>query len=316
MLKVDYYDTDYDYLSAFALNTIDEKYPLLTFENYKYNMPERHIYDMSNEDLISYMHLLDMRDKKVATAGSSGDQLLNAIYYGAKDITLIDGNPYARAYIEYKIAMIKNMDLDEFSSYFDYDETFMFNYKTYRKISHDLSKPVQIFWDKLILEQGTDFNIRVATDFQIHATLINQTARFHNSVFYVNNHLYKMLQDKLINGDYNINYITCDYNDFSKLLDGKYDVIMLSNIFDYCDDNNFANTLKRLYKNNLNAGGKIQYHYDFHMKSGDKLLDYFNKKKYRKLIEKIPHTHNYKMYAWILNKPEAQVDDLEEDNVK
>ena len=38
---------------------------------------------------------------------------------------------------------------------------------------------------------------------------------------------------------------------------------MLSNVGDYVDDNTFEWVIQRLYKDNLNPGGKIQAYYNF-----------------------------------------------------
>ena len=72
--------------------------------------------DEANEKLNAYFKDLNLKGSRIATVGSSGDQVLNAIFYGAKDITLIDANIFTRAYFEYKTAMIKNLNFDEFKS--------------------------------------------------------------------------------------------------------------------------------------------------------------------------------------------------------
>ncbi|MBO5954507.1 MAG: DUF3419 family protein [Clostridia bacterium] len=120
-----------------------------------FNMPANHeffkkieeiksrVYHCSNERLNSYFKDLNLKNSRIATVGSSGDQVLNAIFYGAKDITLIDANIFTRAYFEYKTAMIKNLDFETFKNLLG--RFSMFNWKTYSKISHDLSKQTKLF---------------------------------------------------------------------------------------------------------------------------------------------------------------------------
>ena len=48
------------------------------------------VYHCSNERLNAYFKDLKLKGSRIATVGSSGDQVLNAIFYGAKDITLIE----------------------------------------------------------------------------------------------------------------------------------------------------------------------------------------------------------------------------------
>ena len=204
----EYYDTEYDYLTSYFLSkyvSINELawHPLKLVEDRIPNCAEGECFGRSNERLLKYMPKLNLSGKRVATVGSSGDQVLNALFYGAKDITLIDGNPYTRAFVEYKIALMKNLSFQEIKRLFNYGfvDKELFSYKTYMKISHDLSKPVQQFWDSLMLEQGDLLNSRYFRRRLLHPGV----ASYDDSVFYKSEAAYKKLQKILIyNGLYNI----------------------------------------------------------------------------------------------------------------
>ena len=130
------------------------------------------VYHCSNERLNAYFKDLNLTGSRIATVGSSGDQVLNAIYYGAKDITLIDANIFTRAYYEYKTAMIKNLDFKTFKQHLG--RFSMFNWKIYSKISHDLSTRIKLFFDELMLNQddnGHDYDEGYLTDSLIRNNL-------------------------------------------------------------------------------------------------------------------------------------------------
>ena len=60
------------------------------------------------------MKYFDFQNKSLLTIGSSGDQILNSFYYGARDITLFDINEYSKYYIYLKIAAIISLNYKEF----------------------------------------------------------------------------------------------------------------------------------------------------------------------------------------------------------
>ena len=80
---------------------------------YDNNTAER-CYCVSNEYLQGYMQQFNLYNKRVATVGSSGDQALNSLLYGSRDVILIDANIHTMAYVEYKIALIKELDFKTF----------------------------------------------------------------------------------------------------------------------------------------------------------------------------------------------------------
>lgn len=225
------------------------------------------VYFSSNEHLNDYFEDINFVNKKVATVGSSGDQLLNAIYYGSKDITLIDACILAQPYIEYKIALIKAFDFQTFRNIY-INKGSIFDWKVYSKISSYLSPIVQQFFDEIFLEQDVhakftdDDFFDYLTEFKIKRAFVGPSNR-HLSKFYNNEESFLKLKNILLTDNVNINYQIAHFEDFSAILKTKYDVIILSNIRDHVPRLTFLKGINKLYSKNLNPGGTIQYQYTF-----------------------------------------------------
>ena len=58
--------------------------------NFCYNSEFSRIYSFATENVSGYIDHFDFNNKSLLTVGSSGDQILNAFYNGARDITLFD----------------------------------------------------------------------------------------------------------------------------------------------------------------------------------------------------------------------------------
>lgn len=273
---------DFDLLSETLLTMPD-------FENEEYELSKEiksKVYHCSNERLNAYFKDLKLKDSRVATVGSSGDQVLNAIFYGAKDITLIDANIFTKAYYEYKVAMIKNLDFKTFTHHLG--RFSMFNWKTYSKISHDLSNKTKQFFDELMLNQddnGHDYDEGYLTDSLIRNNLFHTPCTDHDSVqenlFYNNEKDYLKLKELLIKNDFELKFINAELKEFPSKLKGEFDFIFLSNIYDYVDTNVFLKILNKLHKK-IKVGGKIQYHYEFNTFN----INLIAKTAYSKILQK------------------------------
>lgn len=76
------------------------------------------IYTFTTENISGYIDYFDFNNKSLLTVGSSGDQILNAFYSGARDITLFDINEYAKYYVYLKISAILSLSYEEFKLFF------------------------------------------------------------------------------------------------------------------------------------------------------------------------------------------------------
>lgn len=231
-------------------------------------------YQFTNEPLDVIFKDLDFKDKRVASVGSSGDQLLFAAYNGAKDLTLIDGGIYAEFVVDLKISAIRNLDYMDFMEY--WDNGYLVDENIYPKLSKDLSEKSKLFWDTLYKE----FQAGYDCDYQNPQTFFKNrifhrygnTFSGHFCEMYRNEENFNKLKKMLT--DCKFRYIKCDFGEFPKKLDGKYDYIFLSNVYDYFnnvlrdtkvgeDETKFFTTLNKMYENNLSRGGKIQIEYNF-----------------------------------------------------
>ena len=118
------------------------------------------IYPFTTENIGGYIDEFDLKDKSLLTVGSSGDQVINSILKGCKDITVIDINPYTKMYYYLKAASIINLNVDEFYDYLryiDYPYPFIKNYlvfskSIFKKIEStlkDMDYESYLFWKKL-----------------------------------------------------------------------------------------------------------------------------------------------------------------------
>ena len=88
------------------------------------------IYPFTTENISGYINYFNLTDKSLLTVGSSGDQVINAIMHGCKDVTLLDMNPYAKYYYYLKAASILCLNKDnflDFLRYRDYPKVFKYN---------------------------------------------------------------------------------------------------------------------------------------------------------------------------------------------
>lgn len=258
---------------------------------------------ISNEQLAKIFARLNLSNKKVLTVGSSGDQAINAILRGSKDITIIDANIFARYFIEYKLAVIKIFDFKTFNEIFIKHD--FFEWHIYAKISHLLSPQVKQFWDTLMLDLDTDsysssFNARAIKDKML---MIDHNDR--HSKFYRNEKTYNMLQQLLNQGNITIQFITAEFSKFPTVLKCKYDFIYLSNIYDYYAHNrhSFSKIVDMLYERNLNPNGKIVANYDFDRVSSFAPSHLGKHKITTKEILRYSHGAQIKDTAWIIIKP-------------
>lgn len=186
------------------------------------------VYMTTNEELENYA-VKDLSNKKVLTVTSSFDHALYAILNGALDITAFDINKLTKFYSELKIAMIKNYDYDEFfnsllilsdisnNSRKSEDEIVK---KILPRLSSDLSDETFLFWN-LYYEKFR------------HSCKILKDIDERNLKFtpYSDACNYKIIKERINN--INVNFISSDINKLKNITKYTYDVIFLSNIFDY-----------------------------------------------------------------------------------
>ena len=253
------------------------------------------VYCFSNEEQEeSFNCLSKLPKKRVLTVGSSGDQILNSIFYGAEDVTLIDANLFSKYFIEYKIAAIKNLSHREFVDNFINDSSNIFNHTLFKRLFHDLSPDSQVFWGTLLMEVEGE---------EIYNNMVDTFSEPFKSIFYRNPLFYEKLKEKLQTAK--INYINANFTDFPKFTDGQYDLILLSNIFDYVDEKDYVKVINELYDNNLTNGGQMQIRYALHnFYSTYTFLELFPDKKIERHIIPVDRKIFTQNHNYILTNPE------------
>ena len=261
---------------------------------------------ISNEQLPEIFEPLNLSGKKIATVGASGDQSLNAILQGCKDVTIIDGNSYTKPYMEYKMALIKTADFKTFKNLFITPE--MFSWKTYAKISHQLSQDSKQFWDTIMLDQAETPEEGEITPHIVLKRMFRIYNKEKHSKFYKDEQTYKKLQSLLNNNDIKFEYLDAELKEFPTILKDKYDLIYLSNIYFYYQENSaeFKQIVNSLYNNQLKGGGKLVINYEFNKEASTtpKTFD-----KYSLEVQEVTRTVDDKAIkdtVWIINKPKIK----------
>jgi len=224
------------------------------------------IYTFTTENISEYLEYFELKNKSLLTVGSSGDQVLNAYYSGAKDITLFDINEYAKYYTYLKVAAILSLDYMEFQEFFfkrgldEYYNPKMFNKEIFNKIKSTLRMfdyESYLFFDELI-NLYEPFKIRdyLFDDDETRNTIIKESNTYlkdENSYNKLKNIL-KGISFKYINGDI-----------FKDNIPNKYDNIFLSNLCTTTSIDNLKKLLEKLNNYNLNSQGSILLGYLWEM---------------------------------------------------
>lgn len=216
-----------------------------------------HVYTFTTETIADYINFFDYKDKKLLTLGSSGDQVLNAYYKGARDITLLDINPFAEYYLYLKVAAILTLNYEEFKEFFIkknifFKDKMLFCDKYFNRIKYilkSLNYESYMFFEEILKKY---------TPKQIKRYFLNDDLNDKYSITCYNNYL-KSEEDynklKKIIGDIYIKYINQDI--LVGDIEGKYDNIFLSNLCTYIGLDKLKELVAKLDKNNLNNNGSI-----------------------------------------------------------
>lgn len=220
-----------------------------------------YVYPWSNEKLDEVTKDLDLSGKRALVVGSSGDQALHCIYKGATDVTIMDSNMLTKPYVELKMAGIKNLSFEEFKNCFE--SLYIFDSKYYPKISHDLSDESKAFWDNIALDMPWYDCIEAPENFFHYVDLGVDVSSEHMNkhCFYRSKEDYEKLQANLKKASVDIEVV--DIGEFDEMAKGRYDYIMLSNICDYMNKEEYFKITKALNENHLTFDGKMQIGYIF-----------------------------------------------------
>lgn len=188
------------------------------------------IYQNTTENIKDYMSYLDGDYKTALLPTASGDHLLEAILYGITDFTCFDINKLAKYFNDLKFSAFKSLTEEEFT-YFMYEDFLNKEYFDYFKnVLNDNSKE---FWNALYKNcdiQDIKRNLfRFLGEKTISKGFNISKFALENYTTYMNN--YKLVQEKLQKAK--IKYIDANLLELPNLLNDKYDLINLTNIYEY-----------------------------------------------------------------------------------
>lgn len=225
------------------------------------------MYVYATEMVASYYRRLELNGKRILTITGSGDQVLNALFYGAKEVTGFDINRNALFMTELKLSAIRSLSYQEFLRFFS-QTTNGFNYALYTKMRPLLSKACRKYFDRLY-KTANFTGLGVSVYFRNRNELVKNKEKAING--YLKN---KIAYGKLNNILKDMHPVLCVENILnlskSKKFSGKkFDIINLSNVPNYLTGRSFGLTgekvvayLRRL-KKLVSAGGTIFfYSYD------------------------------------------------------
>lgn len=208
------------------------------------------IYRFTNESIELYKNYL-MNRKKVLSVTASGNQILNSILFGSKEIDSFDISRFPKYYFELKKAAIETLTRDEFIDFFVGKHLsslvgFISCYKGlendklkeyYSGFNNNMDKDYKEFWDEI---------------FDIYD--INQV--FYSSLFFfddchfqaLNPYLYDKNYEKLQKNIKNakVKHYIGDIRQISGMLNKEYDLVNLSNIINYIDSDEYKDILNNL----------------------------------------------------------------------
>jgi hypothetical protein len=217
------------------------------------------IYRGTNErvDCESYIDALYKKNNILSVIGS-GDQVLNSILLGCKNIDAYDISMFPKYYLKFKLAAIKELSYEEYLFFF-YGEN-SFDKSKFNRVLNQLDDDTKYFWSYLTRNRSPKelYDSKLFTGWM--PTIKDEIFR---NPYLSDYHKYYELRNKL--NEPTINYIDGNIYEFSKTLDKDYDLINLSNIcmyadceFPYVDVIDAYKKYKSFVKNlRINPDGKI-----------------------------------------------------------
>ena len=270
----------------------------------------------TKENLSGYLKKLELSQKKVLTINTSGDDILNAMFFGANDLTLCTKNNYAKYYLYLKLAGLKALSYNEFCWFFMKNNmnmrnnNKMFSKRLFRKIGPTLDsidKDSYLFFDELFdIYTPKETRNNCFSDSNYHSKAIKNF-----NIYLRNEYSYNKLRN--MSSNTNINFI--DKSILDTNIDQEYDVILLSTLCTEMKLRRFLKLIKKLDKN-LSSDGLIMLGYlwnnNIYTPSYDKVWEkIYQNPKANKLLSKyltdVYEVGGYRNYLWENSKQDDKV---------
>ena len=251
------------------------------------------VYLFTNENISGVLATAgNISDKRVLTVASSGDHAFESYLAGASHVDTFDINSHQKNILELKTHMIKHLSYGDFMNFF-FDKKDFFNQKILTPITYHFSPNLRNFMSmcsstdnirrnfKYMKPCSDDYNIKRLQYISCEHNYNRLCEILPNAISFKHCDIsttYRCMQ-------YYVQRYGCDYlSKRSKLSHipapklyanffDKYDLVLLSNIFDYIfprakDISNkicltHLHILAPLLANNINPDGRIYFHYSW-----------------------------------------------------
>lgn len=259
------------------------------------------MYIYATEMVSKYYRELALKNKRVLSITGSGDQIINAYFFGAKEVVGFDINKYASFILELKISAILNLTYSEFIKFFGKDMiSGTFDVDLYNKFKKSLSVKTRRFFDGIYEEFNYNGKKLIKSGYFRQRAMIKSSAADIN-IYLKNEKNY--LKCRNIMRNKKPQSLELDINDLlsSKKLKGKFDIINLSNVLNYLTGNTekelvlkvLADTTKNVSKRIKKGGIFFYYSYSpgFYDYSGKQIppASRIN------MINRVKETNNFKI---------------------
>lgn len=188
------------------------------------------IYKGTNENINSKPYIQAMKgNSKVLSVIGSGDQIINSILYGAKDIDAFDISRFPKYYLDLKLAAIKVLNCCEFTDFF-YGSG-CFDDEMFYRILSVMPDDSKAFWREIVKDS---YPLKVFNSNLFAIWTPTETMAIDMNPFLsVEN--YKLVRDRI--DQVKIRYLEGDIYKMDEVLDKDYDFANLSNIGMYANIN-------------------------------------------------------------------------------
>lgn len=183
------------------------------------------VFLFTNENIADYLKQLgNVSGKDVLTVAASGDHAFESFLCGAKRVDTFDINYLQKHVMELKAKMIQNLSYQDFMRFFFSREKF-FDYEIIKPIWHKLSLGTRMFLNKYYKINNYDNRVMfVYGSAQDKYYTLDKISYINDEKAY--EHLGKILPEKIC-------FKHTDISNISNKFDGVYDIILMSNIFEY-----------------------------------------------------------------------------------
>jgi hypothetical protein len=228
---------------------------------------ESPMYIYATEMVSEYYSGLNMKGKKVLTITGSGDQVINAYFFGASKVVGFDICARAFFMLDIKASAINKLTYFEFIKFFGSDmSNGSFDFNLYNKLKGGLSPKTRRFFNQAYKDFKNDGKKLIESDY------FRQRSTIEVSPFDINSYLKNektYIKCRAIIKGKQLQFLELDVADIltNRKLKGKFDIINLSNVPNYLTANStkkqvldiLKDTAKKVVKK-INDGGLFFYY--------------------------------------------------------